>query len=116
MADLYLIKTAGGQLAPADQAAVDALGKIKLGATVAVSMRQPRNIGHHRKLFALLNVAYESWEPEGKLYKGEPVAKNFDQFRNDITVLARLLRHHRDDARRRSADRQVHQLWQHGAG
>lgn len=88
MADLYLIKTAGGQLAPADQAAVDALGKLKLGATVAVSMRQPRNIAHHRKLFALLNVAYESWEPEGKLYKGEPVAKNFDQFRNDVVVLA----------------------------
>lgn len=88
MTDIVLAKTASGALIPADQQAQDFLAKIKLGAGVTVSIKRHRNIGHHRKYFALMNLAFDAWEPECKKYKGEHVLKNFDQFRNDVTVLA----------------------------
>lgn len=50
----------------------------------------PRNGKFHRKFFALMNVGFEMWEPnrKRKSYKGMAVEKNFDQFREDITILA----------------------------
>ena len=60
------------------------------GELVEIETRIPRNPAFHRKLFALLNVGYEAWEPgrKRKSYKGIPVSKNFDQFRSDVTILA----------------------------
>lgn len=85
---IVLTKAPGGVLVPIDQQAVEYLAKLKLGAGVTVEIKQHRNPGHHRKFFALLNLAFESWEPAGTEYKGERVQKNFEQFRNDLTVLA----------------------------
>ena len=50
----------------------------------------PRNGKFHRKFFALMNVGYDCWEPKRKhkSYKGIPIEKNRDQFREDITILA----------------------------
>lgn len=50
----------------------------------------PRNPKFHRKMFALLNVGFDAWEPgrKHKTYKGMPVAKNFETFREDILILA----------------------------
>lgn len=50
----------------------------------------PRNPKFHRKFFGLLNFAFDAWEPDRvrKSYKGRPVAKNFDQFREDVLILA----------------------------
>ena len=50
----------------------------------------PRNGKFHRKYFALLNLGFDSWEPDRKhkSYKGREVAKNFERFREDITILA----------------------------
>lgn len=88
MTDIVLMKAAGGALIPADQQATDYIAKLKLGASVTATMRRQRNPAFHRKFFALLNLAYESWEPVGNTYKGQQVSKNFEQFRNDVTVLA----------------------------
>lgn len=88
MTAIVLAKAAGGALIPLDQQAVDFLAKLKLGAGVTVEIKRHRNPGLHKKYFALLNLAYEAWEPTAATYKGEAVGKNFDQFRNDVTVLA----------------------------
>lgn len=50
----------------------------------------PRNGKFHRKFFAMLDVGYDAWEPDRvrKSYKGRPVEKNRDQFREDIIILA----------------------------
>lgn len=88
MAEILVTKTASGALAPADQQAADYIAKLKLGEAVKVKATRMRNPGHHRKYFALLNFAFDAWEPVGKEYKGELVQKNFEQFRNDVTVLA----------------------------
>jgi hypothetical protein len=60
------------------------------GEMVVIKTILKRNSKFHRKFFALLNVGYEAWDPgrKHKTYKGVPVAKNFEQFREDVTILA----------------------------
>ena len=50
----------------------------------------PRNGKFHRKFFALLGVGFDAWNPgrKRKQYKGMAVTKNFEQFREDIIILA----------------------------
>tara|TARA_R110000824_G_scaffold61802_2_gene163997 strand:+ start:459 stop:956 length:498 start_codon:yes stop_codon:yes gene_type:complete len=44
--------------------AVEWLKKTKLDQGVLIDPRRPRNIQHHRKLFALLNLAVDNWPTE----------------------------------------------------
>lgn len=85
--DILVTKEFGGFLVPADEESTEAINTIKNGQGVRLTMKKIRNVGFHQKYFALLNLAYDAWEPMAE-YKGEKVQKNFDQFRNDITVLA----------------------------
>ena len=41
MAEIVLMKTAGGVLAPVDQAGIDYLQKLKVGAGVSVTINPP---------------------------------------------------------------------------
>jgi hypothetical protein len=88
MTEILITKTSGGLLAPADQPSVDYLAKIKLGEVVKVKATRIRNPKFHRKFMALLSFAFDAWEPGAHEYKGEPVQKNFDQFRGDVVILA----------------------------
>lgn len=88
MTAIVLAKAAGGALIPLDPQAIEFLAKLKTGAGVTVEIKRHRNPAFHRKFFALLNIAYEHWEPVEATYKGQVVGKNFDQFRNDIVCLA----------------------------
>jgi hypothetical protein len=88
MTAIVLMKTPNGALVPADPQASEYIAKLKLGAPVKAEVKRMRNYQFHKKLFALLNFAFENWEPTEPTYKGQVVHKNFDQFRNDVTVLA----------------------------
>jgi hypothetical protein len=88
MTEIVLIKSPSGALVPADPQATEFIAKLKMGAGVRAKVVRQNNVKFHRKLFALFNVAFDAWEPAEKQYKGQVIAKNFDQFRNDITVLA----------------------------
>ncbi len=88
MADIYLVKTPTGALVPADSQSAEYLARQKIGQGFKAGITRARNIKFHRKFFALLNYAFDRWEPVEKLYNGKPVAKNFNQFRSDITILA----------------------------
>lgn len=85
---LLMTKTPQQALVPFDAAARELIEKLKVGASVWVEVKRARNAKFHRKLFSLLNLAYDLWEPEAKTYKGQPIAKNFDGFRRDIIILA----------------------------
>ena len=63
---LNFIKANGG-LAAADAATEEALRKIKTGSVVECDIVKKRNPRFHRKFFALLNFAYDQWEPTGGL-------------------------------------------------
>lgn len=50
----------------------------------------PRNPKFHRKMFALLAVGFDSWEPDRKRfsYNGRAIEKNFERFREQVLILA----------------------------
>ena len=82
------MKGAGGALIPADPGATAFIEKLKMGGGVRAKITKVRNIGFHRKFFALLNIGFEAWEtPEGE-YGGMKVEKEFERFRKDVTILA----------------------------
>lgn len=85
MPRLNFTKTSVG-LVPWDQEARDWLDKVKVGRAVAIDVVLPRNLGFHRKFFAMLNVAYENHEwPEIETKWGR-VRTNFEAFRKYVTV------------------------------
>lgn len=88
MAEMTLVKTASGVLAPADPQTVAVIQKHKIGQAFKADVRRFRNLPFHRKFFALLNYGFDVWEPSEVTYKGEIVKKNFKRFREDITILA----------------------------
>jgi hypothetical protein len=88
MTAIVLTKAANGALVPVDQHGIDYIAKMKLGAGMSCMVKKHNNVQFHRKIFALANLAYEAWEPVATTHKGEVVAKNFDQFRDDLTILA----------------------------
>lgn len=88
MKEIVLTKAAGGVLVPCDPQAAEFIAKMKVGAGVRATVKQQRNVQFHRKYFALLNLAFDHWEPTEATYKGQVVGKNFDQFRNDVVCLA----------------------------
>lgn len=55
----YFIKK-NGALVPGDGDAALAFGKMKDGAGYLLNVTRPRNVQHHRKLFALLNMVQEN--------------------------------------------------------
>jgi hypothetical protein len=114
MSEILLVKTTDSDLLPEDAAAmnrvlfggyVDGMGdkdkaswkrfwgrirKTCAGEVVKVSFKLERNGKFHRKFFALLNVGFEAWDPgrKHKTYQGVPVAKSFERFRKEVTILA----------------------------
>lgn len=88
MAEILVSKAQGGILVPMDDAAQQYITKLKLGDMLRIKVTKVNNPAFHRKLFALLNVGFEAWEPEEKTYKGQVIQKNFEQFRNDCVILA----------------------------
>lgn len=88
MTEIVLTKSANGTLIPFDQQAVEYIATLKIGQSVKAKFSKSRNSKFHKKLFALLNIAFDSWEPLEAIYKGQVVTKQFNKFRGDVTVLA----------------------------
>jgi hypothetical protein len=87
MATLYLRKLYES-LAPADEEAVEALERLKANEIYKCVITKPRNYLFLKKYFALLNHAYDHFEADGIEYRGQPVQKNRDVFRQEITIMA----------------------------
>jgi len=76
-------------LVPCDQAQAEVLERLKPNAEYKAVFTQPRNPGFHRKAFALAQIAFDAWEPpKDKEYNGKPIMKEFEAFREELTVLA----------------------------
>lgn len=89
--EIHLTKLQGGILAPANPATEDAIGRLKLGQVIHADFKKMRNYKFHKKLFALLNFAYDHWEPEkfdDPKWGGVAPQKTFDRFRQDVAILA----------------------------
>lgn len=90
MAEFQLIKMPGGTLRPANQDDADRLQRIENGRLVLADIKQPRNPLFHRKLFALLNFAFDYWTPEPMDFDEMTIEpeKSFDRFRKDVLILS----------------------------
>lgn len=88
MSDLVLTKTPAGALAPADEPTAEYIRKLRMGVPLHGEFTRMRNPQFHRKAFALFKLAFEAWDAPALEYRGEPVAKDFDRFRRDLTILA----------------------------
>ena len=85
--EVVLVKTMGGWV-NGDGEAEKLHRRTKLGGSIHSNFFILRNARFHRKLFSLLRFAYDLWEPgEVSDRHGVPV-KNFEQFREDVTILA----------------------------
>lgn len=94
------VKTATSYaLMPAHQQDEDEIKKLPNGQPVRCKVTRIRNVGHHRKYFALLNYAFDTWEPPALKPKDmqraanldimpQDIEKNFERFRKDIAILA----------------------------
>jgi hypothetical protein len=88
MPALYLVKSSAAALVPLDQPTIDYIDRCPEGAGLLASVKQYNCPAFHRKMFALLQHAYDVWEPRDVRYRGEPVRKNFEAFRRDLTIMA----------------------------
>lgn len=85
-----LFQKAPTGLVPACEEAADWLKRKKLGATILVDPREPRNGSYFRKWWALVKLGYDYWSENAATieYKGERVLPDFDRFRKDVTISA----------------------------
>lgn len=62
------------------------------GEFLKVKVTHPRSLPFHRKFMKMVRFAFEQWEPEKERkrlkYKGMVILKDFDAFREDMTILA----------------------------
>ena len=87
MPEINLMKQAGA-LIPSDSMTVKYLESIKVGDVIHANFKKMRSPQFHRKYFALLNFAFEHMEQCDHRYNGEIVEPNFDEFRNNLCILA----------------------------
>lgn len=88
MAEIVLMKAGPEALIPFDEGAAEFVRKAKTGSLIHADFKKMRNYEFHKKYFALINFAYEQWEPTEVRYKGIVVAKNVKRFRKDMAILA----------------------------
>ena len=87
--EAHFIKLPNDALMPAAEPDKELLSIIKQGEVVKLKLTRQRNYQFLKKFFALLNFAFDYWQPKGSFNKwGVLPEKNFDRFRKDVIVLA----------------------------
>lgn len=97
MSEICLVKTDTGKLVgltPSDEAmrrkTKARLDNMEPGEMVRASYVVPRNYKFLQKIMVLFTVGFDHWTPDRKRfsYKGQPIAKDFNNFRKSITIQA----------------------------
>ena len=78
-----------GVLLPVEHDSIAFVESLKAGTGCAMDFKRARNVPFHRKMFALLNLAFQIWQPNDDLrIDGVSVRKDFVSFRKMVLVLA----------------------------
>ena len=85
---LDFIKLTGGALAPANDDTVESMKRFKNNEQMQVDVTMPRNIGFHRKAFALANKAFSHWSADSTKDRYKTNKAQFESFREQLTILA----------------------------
>lgn len=87
-----MLRKVGRHLVATDISSEEYLNTLIEGEVYRAQITKPRKLWFHRKYFALLNVAFDYWDPpkdlEFEARYGHVPEKNFDRFRKDIAILA----------------------------
>ena len=83
----FLKKRENG-LFPIDDEGIEFMRKLKNGDCFECSVVRKRNYAFHKKLFSLLNYAFENWDHEPVFFKGAVVEDNFEVFRENVLIMA----------------------------
>ena len=86
--EIILMKGANGVLIPADPDSAEKVAAMKTGKGFKATITQYHNLAFHRKMFALAQIGFDAWEPPDTMYKGQAIQKNFERFREDLTIMA----------------------------
>lgn len=86
MAEAFFMKSAGGALVPVGEADRQIISKWKVGQGIKCKFSRLRNIRFHRKFFAMLDLAFDVWEPPEVSHNGMPAIKNRERFRKDLLI------------------------------
>lgn len=82
-------KGPGDVLVPVDENAKKLVASVAFGDGFSVEAKKARNIKFHRLFFALLNFAFDMWDPPAEReFRGQPIQKNFERFREEVLILA----------------------------
>lgn len=84
MTDRYFQKVGPDILRACNPDAVNYLKKVKEGSMLLAKIKNPRNSKFHRKIFALLNFAYENKEFAPVYHEGQAVLVSFPTFRSNM--------------------------------
>ena len=83
MSEITLIKLPGNLFQPATLRDAEICTRFRVGDCMTLKYSKKRNAAYFRKWWALVDYAYDVWEPA----EGMP-EKNFERFRKDITIAA----------------------------
>ena len=86
--NLIFTKIHNGMFIPGDKATEEYTSKLKTGETIHADFKRMRNYKWHKKFFAMLQLAYEYWNPGEIDSKYGVPEKNFERFRKDAIILA----------------------------
>lgn len=86
MATELMVRKLYDKLVPIDGIGLDVMDHLPMNGEFKAVLTRPRNLGFHRKFFALLDVAYEAWEEPDLEHKGVKIMKNRERFRKDIII------------------------------
>jgi hypothetical protein len=78
----------GAYLAPFDSESEEWLNIKYDGQYFTCDIVTPRNYEFHKKFFALLNISFPNWNPKPVKTKFGKPEKDFETFREDVTILA----------------------------
>lgn len=88
---ISLKKVSDLMIIPEDQNSAEFISNLKTGQVITAEFKKPRNYRFHKKYFALLNFAYENWEPlefQDSKWQGITPEKSFERFRKDLIILS----------------------------
>lgn len=86
---MAVIKAPGGALVPATEEDAEKIATMPIGHGFIVTIQTFHNLRFHRKLFVLFKLAFDVWRPpKPVIFQGQELPKSFDQFREDLTILA----------------------------
>lgn len=84
MTKIYMMRQ-GNSLVPAEDSDLEAVQKLKHGEIYCNDVTAPRNLKFHRKLFALLNLTFDYFQPESMVSEIE---------KQTVSNLKKYMAHH----------------------